>query len=193
MTKNELIEMVNNIDQKNADYILADRDIQQTYESLCAWVLREPGCISILNDTCCNKENAEKRISQIIDMLKRELNAKISTYGEKHITPANAKVGDGVTINLWSDRHAGTIIKVAKASITVRQDKAILDPDFKPEFIIGGFSAHCTNQNEQKYTYEPDENGHEQTIRWSRKCNQYGRPGNVTVSKGRHEFYDYNF
>ena len=56
------------------------------------------------------------------------------------MTPANIQVGDGVTVNLWSDRYAATVIKVTKSSVTVRRDKATLNPDFKPEWIPGGFA-----------------------------------------------------
>lgn len=110
-----------------------------------------------------------------------------------YLTPATAKVGDGATVNLYSDRYAGTIIKVTKKSVTVRRDKATLDPNFKPEFIPGGFAGHCTNQEEQSYTYEADPNGEVYTIFWSDKYNRYGRPGDLSLSRGRHEFYDYNF
>lgn len=118
---------------------------------------------------------------------------RIDRCAEYILCPANVKVGDGVTINLWSDRHAATIIKVTAFTVTVQQDKATLDPNFKPEWIIGGFAGHCTNQDEQTYTYERDPNGHIETYRWSNKYGQYGQPGNCTLSKGRHEFYDYNF
>lgn len=118
---------------------------------------------------------------------------KAKELNETLLTPATAKVGDGATINLWSDSHACTIIKVTKATITVQYDKATIDPNFKPEFIVGGFAGHCTNQNEQTYTYERNENGAIETLRWSNKYNSYGTPNNPRLSKGRHEFYDYNF
>lgn len=34
------------------------------------------------------------------------------------------KVGDGATITRWTDRTAGTIIKITKCTIVVREDKA---------------------------------------------------------------------
>lgn len=100
-------------------------------------------------------------------------------------------VGDGVTIRFWSDAHAGTVIKRTKKMIVVRRDKATLSPDFKPDFEIGGFCAHCTNQNDQTYTYEPDENGTEYRIFAGRDgiFRYEGKP----IRIGRHEFYDYNF
>ena len=131
--------------------------------------------------------------SKLAAFVFRKTKEKILEFGRFYLTPANIHVGDGVTVNLWSDRYAATVIKVTKSTVTVRRDKATLNPDFKPEWIPGGFAAHCTNQDEQSYTYEPDEKGTEYTFRWSRKYQRYGQPGNLTLSKGRHEFYDYNF
>ena len=65
--------------------------------------------------------------------------------------------------------------------------------NFKPEFVPGGFAAHCTNQEDQTYTYERDPNGETKTFRWSNKFGSYGKPGDLRLAKGRHEFYDYNF
>lgn len=102
------------------------------------------------------------------------------------------KEGDGITINLWSDSHAYTVIKRTPSTITVQRDKAILDKNFKPEWIAGGFAGHCTNQDEQSYTYERNEKGEVLTLRYSKK---YGRFMYLekSISIGRHEFYDYNF
>lgn len=119
--------------------------------------------------------------------------AKIDEVAGYILCPANVNVGDGVTINLWSDRHAATIIKKTAYSVTVQQDTATLSPDFKPEWIAGGFAGHCVNQDEQTYTYERNPNGRVETFRWSKKYGRYGTPGNPSLSKGRHEFYDYNF
>ncbi len=102
----------------------------------------------------------------------------------------NAKVGDGATIQLWSDSHACTIIKVTAETITLQQDKATLDPIFKPEFTPGG---HCTNQDKQTYTYERDPEGKVTTFHWSNKYKRYSKPGYETILEGRSEFYDYNF
>ena len=102
------------------------------------------------------------------------------------------QVGDGVTLNLYSDSEAYTVIKRTPTTITVQRDKAIKDPRFIPKWIPGGFSAICTNQDEQEYTYERDENGFKQTLHFSKKYGRFmylGKP----ISIGRHEFYDYNF
>jgi hypothetical protein len=102
------------------------------------------------------------------------------------------EVGDGVTVCLYSDRHAGTVIKRTKCTITVQRDKATLNPDFKPEVVAGGFAGHCTNQDEQTYTYERDSKGSIETYRWSEKRGIF-QNDSIKVINGRREFYDYNF
>lgn len=168
-----LREIAEAVDKVNAEYILRDLEILKDY----GWI---------------GKYHSQGKTDYAKAAMER-LEERIKEFDSTHLTPANAKVGEGATINLWSDRHACTIIKVTKTTITVQRDTAILNPDFKPEFIPGGFAGQCTNQNEQSYTYERDEQGEITTIHWSEKYQRYGRPGFPTLSKGRHEFYDYNF
>ena len=172
--KTESIQrMIIAIDPVNAEYIMQNFNIMDDFCRVARYV-------------------REGNLKMAAWLLKRT-KIDVAKFKERYLTPSNIHVGDGVTVNLWSDRHAATVIKVTKSTVTVRRDKATLSPDFKPEFIPGGFAAHCTNQDEQKYTYEPDENGRQYTFRWSKKYQRYGQPGNLTLSKGRHEFYDYNF
>lgn len=162
------------IDKENSEYILKDQRVRSRIESL-EWYAK--------ND---NRKMAEYMVQEIEELAK--------DFGEKILTPANAKVGEGVTMHLYSDSHAGTIVKVTKATITVQRDNAIIDPNFKPKFIPGGFAGHCTNQNEQKYTYEQNPNAEMITFRWSNKYGMYRNDKiGMKVTKGRKEFYDYNY
>ncbi len=104
-------------------------------------------------------------------------------------------VGDGCTLHLWTDSYACTVIRKTEKTITIRRDKAIRSPDFKPEWEAGGFAAHCVNNDDQSYTYERDENGETFVCRWSEKEGRFrcGSDGSMKVSVGRHEYYDYNF
>lgn len=102
------------------------------------------------------------------------------------------KVGDGVTLRLYSDAEAYTVIKRTASTITVQRDKATLDPNFKPEWVAGGFAGHCTNQNDQTYTYERNEKGDIKTLRFSKKFGRFMYLEKA-ILLGRHEFYDYNF
>lgn len=104
-------------------------------------------------------------------------------------------VGDGCTLYLFSDAYACTVIKRTNKTITIQRDKATLSPDFKPEWEVGGFAAHCTNSAEQEYTYERNENGEKYVCHWSEKEGRYrcGSDGSMKVGIGRNEYYDYNF
>lgn len=104
----------------------------------------------------------------------------------------NAEVGDGATVCLWTDSKAYTIIKRSAKSLTLRRCKAVLDPEFKPEWIPGGFGAHCTNNDEQRYFYEEDPDGEVIKAFWSEAKKGFYCHG-LHVIAGRHEFYDYNF
>ena len=104
-------------------------------------------------------------------------------------------VGDGCTYHLWSDAYACTVIKKTKKTITIQRDKATLSPNFKPEWVAGGFAGHCTNAEEQEYTYERNPNGEVYVCHWSEKEGRYrsGSDGSFKISVGRNEYYDYNF
>jgi len=119
---------------------------------------------------------------------------------------SSLSIGDGVSVSVWSDVDAYTIIKQTPTTMTLQEDKAVLCPSFKPKFISGGFAGHCTNQREQKYTYERDPNGStikislrrwtdengEERRRWKRSgVGTFETGGNAYA--GRRKFYDYNF
>lgn len=144
-------------------------------------------CKKHFNDTKLPEGTFDKinSLDRQIEQAQKELN---------QLRLKNIEIGEGITINLYSDSHAYTVIKRTKSTITIQRDKATLKPEFKPEFIEGGFSCICTNQNEQDYNYKKDKDGHIITLRWSNKYNTWstGNHGR-SVSLGRHEFYDYNF
>lgn len=115
------------------------------------------------------------------------------------------QVGEGITVSLWSDSEAFTIISRTDTRMILQQDKATLSPDWKPEWVAGGFAGHCTNQCDQTYTYERDEQGrvieislrrytHNGTERRVWKKKGVGRKEiGGGVSRGRRKFHDYNF
>lgn len=101
------------------------------------------------------------------------------------------EVGDHAHICHWSDISPVTVIARTAKTITVRYDNAELDPAWKPDFILGGFSAHCTNNNEQQWIITENPNGKVETFRlrkigWRNKNNEKLYPGWL-------KRYDYNF
>jgi hypothetical protein len=90
-----------------------------------------------------------------------------------------AAVGMGATMCMWSDRHAGTIVKVTKCQIHVQRDKATRT------------DANCMSEC-QTYQYEADTNGAVTVFRktkrgWRSRC------GYALTVGCRREYYDYSF
>ena len=101
------------------------------------------------------------------------------------------EVGDHANICHWSDISPVTVVKRTAKTITVRYDKATLNPEWKPEWEVGGFSAVCTNIAEQKWIIEEDPNGREETFRL-RKCGWRNKADEKLYPEWK-KFYDYNF
>lgn len=109
------------------------------------------------------------------------------------------EVGDGISESLWSDVHPYRVIEVKNGGKTliVRRCEAKLAEGSKPEFIPGGFSAHCPNNRELKWDIIDDPNGavRELTLR---KNGLYAVKGasmknGCNWSPGARYYYDYNF
>lgn len=167
-------QMVKEVDPKNAEYILNDHRFMGRVETA--------------------ERFEAKGDTEMVGYMMKEITEKAEEYSSQFLTPANVKVGDGVTMHLWSDAHAGTVVKVTKTSVTVQRDKATRDPNWKPEMIAGGFAGHCTNQDSQTYTYEQDPNGELVKFNWSKKYSQFkNTKRGQSLTMGRREFYDYNF
>ena len=93
------------------------------------------------------------------------------------------EVGDGATVNLYSDSHAGTIIRRTEKSLWIQRDEATR--------IDSNGMSDC-----QEYSYKPDPNGTVYHARWSEKygCFMWGGfKDGKPISVGRHEYYDYSF
>lgn len=101
------------------------------------------------------------------------MNHVMTTSGQ-----AEPKVGDGATICMWSDRHACTIIKVTRCTVTVQEDKAIRTD-------TNGMSES------QTYSYEPDPNGATYVFRKT-KSGWKSKGVGLLIGVRRH-YYDYSF
>lgn len=83
--------------------------------------------------------------------------------------------------------------EVSRTAKTVKLAKVNVkkDPDWKPEFLPGGYAGHCTNQSEQTWLFDGVDEGYSKTIRMTKKG--WSHRG-VKFTEGRaSEFYDYNF
>jgi hypothetical protein len=109
--------------------------------------------------------------------------------------PVTFAVGDGATLHYWTDAHAYTVTAVSASgkTITMQQDTAERDPSWKPETIPGGFAGHTVNNRDQRWTYKPDPDGRVIQARLTARGWMYGGQRGQRVTKGRHQFHDYNF
>lgn len=95
----------------------------------------------------------------------------------------------------YSDINPYEVIKVvSEKCIEIREMKAEKNPNFKPVFVAGGFSAICLNQGNQEWIIEPDESRPVIRIRANKKlgwADKYGKK--FILSDKPVKYYDYNF
>lgn len=123
----------------------------------------------------------------------------------------DAKIGDGATFTIYSDRHAGTIVKRTATTIWWQADEATLlngvnsgEPDALKAYP-GGFAAHVEGVQRYEYKRNPDApiqkftrrevRDHANVLKrivWKQSGHGTRSPGCV-LTAGRHEHYDYNF
>lgn len=120
-----------------------------------------------------------------------------TTMTENKLTPETAEAGIGVTMNMYSDRHAGTIIEVRRngKQIVIQRDKAERTNRDDDTFSPGGFVGHTESPRGQQWAYERNTDGAVMTANWSAKYSRFfiGGAQSVSVTMGRHEHFDYNF
>jgi hypothetical protein len=116
--------------------------------------------------------------------------------------PIVPTVGMGATWNGYSDRYAGTIVKITPKSIQVQEDKAELlngpksgEPDAM-HFESGGFCGHMSG--EQRYAYSPDPEG--EIVTFTLRDNGHWVKSKTPARSGprlrvgtRSKHHDYNF
>lgn len=94
----------------------------------------------------------------------------------------------------YSDIEPFEIVKViSDKTIEIRPMKATLDPNWKPEFITGGFSGHCVNIYDQKWIIESIEDAPSFRIRRKKNGKGWTKNGRYKLADQPHKFYDYNF
>lgn len=105
------------------------------------------------------------------------------------------EVGMCANQHLWSDVHPYEIVRVVSdKTLEIRPMKAELDPNWKPEIIVGGFAGHCVNNNEQKWIYEQNLEAPVIRIRKKKDRDEWVHKGlNYRINIDPIRFYDYNY
>jgi len=95
----------------------------------------------------------------------------------------------------YSDVEPYEVVRViSDKTIEVREMKAERDDSVALDFVVGGFSAVCTNQNAQKWIISSEVGAPVFRIRKSKsgvwKCKHGQR---FKLSETPYKYYDYNF
>jgi hypothetical protein len=95
---------------------------------------------------------------------------------------------------MYSDVEPYEVVRVvSEKTIEIRPMKAERDESVKLEFHVGGFSAHCSNQSEQKWIITSDETAPVKRIRLGKRGWKDAHGGRYGLSDRPHKKHDYNF
>lgn len=96
----------------------------------------------------------------------------------------------------YTDRHAFEVVRiVSDKTLEIRRLTAERDESVEMEFVIGGFSAHCTTNNAQKWLFSSNPNQPTVRVRRSKHDREIWVNGTsrYRITAQPEEFYDYNF
>ena len=95
---------------------------------------------------------------------------------------------------MYSDVDPYEVVRViSDKTIEIRAMKAERDDSVKLDFHVGGFSAHCSNQNQQKWIITSDETAPVKRIRLGKHGWKDAHGGRYNLSDKPRKFHDYNF
>lgn len=95
----------------------------------------------------------------------------------------------------WSDVEPFEVIRVVSdKTLEIRLMNAKRDTSVQLDFAPGGFTAHCSNQAEQKWILTSAPDGAVVRIRLSKnKGWRDAHGGRYVIADAPRKFYDYNF
>lgn len=110
-------------------------------------IIRSRGCMN--PDNGCSIHDRE----HCLDFAPQLMLAGVAFWHHNRLI-AMPIVGLGATHIGYSDRHPYEIISVHKSThmCVLRPMHAEKDPTWKPEWHVGGFAGHCSNQSDQRWT-----------------------------------------
>jgi len=91
----------------------------------------------------------------------------------------------------YSDDDVWVVVKRTAKTVTLAYVNCKPDPEFKPMFNVGGFVAHCSNQQDQKYLFDSIDRNRTETARLTK--NGWKSDGTKFTPDRAWRFYDYNF
>lgn len=94
----------------------------------------------------------------------------------------------------YSDIEPYEVVRVInEKTLEIRMMHAELDPEWKPEFVPGGFSAICVNHESQKWIISPAVDCQTIRIRRHKDGRWYSNGNRFALSDKPRKRHDYNF
>lgn len=95
----------------------------------------------------------------------------------------------------YTDIHPFEIVRTVSAKcVEVRSMDAEMDPTWKPDVIVGGFSGHTVNNHTQRWTITSNLSAPVRRIRQHKDGQWRDSHGNrYRLSAEPRRFYDFNF
>ena len=140
----------------------------------------------------CKNDDDVRMLHQSID--------KIDSWGNK-VDQTRKEILDNPVIGMfanhigYSDVNPYEIIRVvSKKTLVIKRMKSKRDESVKMEFVPGGFSAHCINQEDQKWFISSNPEGIEYRIRKQKDGSWRDSGGNrYQISFKARKKFDFNF
>ena len=85
------------------------------------------------------------------------------------------------------------VAQVSSKTMVIREMAHAEDGQFKPEFVPGGFAAHCINQSDQKHFYKSDFQAPLIRMRLQKDGSWKSKMGIHKLAGAPKYFHDYNF
>ena len=94
----------------------------------------------------------------------------------------------------YSDVNPYEVVRVVSSkTLEIRPMKAESDPNWKPEFLQGGFFGTVINQRSQKWIITNDDNAFVIRIRFGKQGWKDAHGGKYQLAHEPVKFHDYNF
>jgi len=94
----------------------------------------------------------------------------------------------------YSDVEPFEVVRViSEKTIEVREMDAERDNSVKLDFHVGGFSAHCSNQRDQKWVITSNPTNPVVRIRFGKQGWKSADGRRFKLADAPRKFYDYNF
>ena len=96
----------------------------------------------------------------------------------------------------WTDREPFEVVRViSEQTVEIRAMDCVQDPDWKPEWVVGGFSGICLNDKSQRWIITSNPDNPVTRIRWSKRNHQWqkGTYCRFSMADEPYKYYDNNF